>query len=145
MKPGKILSRISICIFCAGLLWNCSSLSTEKIAYQQSYDNGKALYQEECAKCHKATGEGLGTLYPPLANSDYFKSNTGKLACIISKGMRGPITVNGVQFNWAMPDHKSLEPKQIAAIMTYVQNIWGGPVGLVGDSTVVSGLKGCGK
>src|SRR5690554_4275912 len=65
--------------------------------------NGKVLYENLCANCHQVDGQGLGSLIPPLAGSDYMLADIGRTVRIIKFGQEGEITVNGVQYNQPMP------------------------------------------
>ena len=121
----------------------CTTLTEKEIEYRQSYDSGKAIYEDECQKCHKANGEGLGTLYPPLANSDYLVSNISRLPCIIYLGLKGEIIVNGKKYNWEMPAHKSMDEIQMSAILTYIQSKWGHKKGAVSYEDARMDIGGC--
>ena len=37
--------------------------------------DGKQVYTKVCQQCHQATGTGIPTLYPPLAQSDWIKKD----------------------------------------------------------------------
>lgn len=93
--------------------------------------NGDALYTNKCANCHQMNGEGVPPAYPPLAGSDFLKKLTQgrerkKLISILKKGLKGPITVNGVDYNGFMPPAvDDLSNSEIAALLTYVTNSWG--------------------
>jgi cytochrome c551 len=115
-----LLLPVSLFVACS------NNLSPEVIEYQQAYNAGKAYYHDACAKCHQEDGSGLGTLYPPLSNSDYLLKNPDKLACIIYNGMKGPVIVNDKQFNWAMPGHVNMDDYELACLLTYVKSHWGG-------------------
>ena len=58
---------------------------------------GKKLYADNCAVCHMETGVGNpANGCPPLVDSEWVKSPTAtRLVMLISKGLSGPITVNG--------------------------------------------------
>jgi len=105
--------------------WGCNSLSEKEIEYRQSFESGKVAYHTRCANCHKPNGEGMGTLYPPLSHSDYLKTHLQQLPCIIFSGLKGPISVNGSNYNWEMPANKTIDEIEMSAILTYVQSRWG--------------------
>jgi nitrite reductase (NO-forming) len=93
---------------------------------------GQKVYNEYCKTCHQANGQGLGTVYPPLAKSDYLKNTP--MAQIIKEvvnGKSGKIKVNGKEYNGVMaPLPKKYTDEDIAGVITYVYNSWGnsGPV-----------------
>ncbi len=47
---------------------------------EQRVARGEALYGTHCVACHQANGTGLAGAFPPLANSDYFADDPGKMA-----------------------------------------------------------------
>ncbi|MDP2701396.1 MAG: cytochrome c, partial [Candidatus Rokubacteria bacterium] len=44
---------------------------------------------------------------------------------VVLKGLTGPVTVNGKQFNSVMPPMSQLRDDEVAHILTYVRNAWG--------------------
>lgn len=88
---------------------------------------GKKVYEEYCKTCHQSNGQGLGTVYPPLAKSDYLK-NTPRPTVIkeVINGRSGKIKVNGKEYNGVMaPLPAKYTAEDIANVMTYVYNSWG--------------------
>ncbi|MEM0999207.1 MAG: cytochrome c [Bacteroidota bacterium] len=105
--------------------------------------SGQARYELHCANCHGKAGEGLRGLYPPLAKSDYLAQNQGNLACQIRHGLQGPIMVNGHPYNMAMPGNPNVSPKEITAIINYVNTSWGNDIPTVTQASVEKRLKYC--
>lgn len=104
---------LSIFIFvCVVLNFSC----------EQKYNQGKVMYEFHCAGCHLEDGTGLGEIYPPLTKSDYVIENIKDFACIISKGISGPITVDGIEYNEEMPGNKGLTPVEISNIINYMNH-----------------------
>lgn len=98
---------------------------------------GQQVYTEYCKTCHQANGQGLGTVYPPLAKSDYLK-NTPMPQIIkeVVNGKSGKIKVNGKEYNGVMaPLPKKYTDEDIASVITYVYNSFGnsGPTVSVAD------------
>src|SRR5690349_7932882 len=89
--------------------------------------SGAALYSQHCANCHGAAGDGLGNLIPPLAGADYLATHRAELPCIVRQGMRGPVRVNGKDYNGVMPAIKreQLSDADVANILNFVSNSWG--------------------
>lgn len=85
---------------------------------------GRALYSTFCQPCHQPNGSGVPNQFPPLASSDWVNSaGPNRLIRIVLNGLTGPISVNGVQFNNAMPGFKdSVSDEDVAAILTYVRS-----------------------
>lgn len=124
----------AFCLLLTGL-WACSGnkkqetdntnlehLSQKEMQY---YSNGKRLYEKYCSNCHMNDGKGLGKLIPPLAKSDYLKENRGSLPIILKYGLKGPITVNGIEYNQPMPANPDLTDLEIVELLTFVNNSWG--------------------
>src|SRR5262245_42507808 len=88
--------------------------------------DGHAIYAARCAACHQATGAGLPGVFPPLAGSEWVTGKGEALASILLHGVTGAVTVNGAQFNGAMPAFKDqLQDAEIAAVATYLRSQWG--------------------
>ena len=86
---------------------------------------GQAAYAV-CLACHGPTGEG-GPIAPPLAASDWVNGPVSNLIRIQLRGLMGPITVSGKEYNLPAP----MAPlayqtdEQIAAVLTYIRNSFG--------------------
>ena len=102
-----------------------------------SMARGLKVYNEYCKTCHQATGQGLGTVYPPLAKSDYLaKTPMPQIIKEVVNGKSGKLKVNGKEYNGVMaPLPKKYTDEDIAGVLTYVYNSWGnkGPVVTVAD------------
>ena len=92
---------------------------------------GKTLFAGTCSTCHQANGEGLEGIFPPLANSDFIRTDPKRVAEVILHGLVGPVKVNGKDYNSNMPPMSQLTDEDVANISTYVLNSWGNPGGRV--------------
>ena len=92
---------------------------------------GEQKYLTNCAICHQANGKGLPGAFPPLAGSDYFADDRMRAVEATIKGLSGPITVNGVEYNVVMPAMSHLNDEDLAAILTYVLTSWGNSAGAI--------------
>jgi len=108
------------------------------------FRQGELLYTKHCSNCHQADGSGLGRLYPPLKQSDYMNENFEQVLCLMRNGIRGELTVNGVQYNQAMPGVPTLTDLEIAEIATYIYNAWGNEYGLIDVKEAERILNTCG-
>lgn len=87
---------------------------------------GELVYTSICSACHQATGLGLPGAFPPLAGSDWVRKKPEILAAFVLHGLSGPIQVNGVAYNGAMPPFgAALSDRDIADVLTYVRSAWG--------------------
>lgn len=92
---------------------------------------GRKLYADNCAVCHMETGVGNpANGCPPLVDSEWVKSpSPTRIIMLISKGLSGPITVNGKVWNSgvmlavgdSLPGDEKEKAEKIAAIATYVR------------------------
>lgn len=85
---------------------------------------GEAAYLANCAACHQPNGKGLAGAFPPLAGSDYLLDDVEQSVANVLKGLSGPITVNGQQYNSVMPSQGHLSDQQLASIFNYILNSW---------------------
>lgn len=90
--------------------------------------SGEQLYQR-CTSCHQSNGEGLAGTYPALAASEYATAaNVAVPIRIVTRGMEGPLTVKGTQYNGIMPPYGvgiEMTDDEVAAVLTYVRQSWG--------------------
>ena len=89
-------------------------------------ERGRDVYLGLCFACHLPDGKGVAGVFPPLAASDYLMADCDRAAHTVLKGLIGPIKVNGVEYNSAMPPlEATLTEQQVADVLTYVTNEWG--------------------
>lgn len=86
---------------------------------------GKKLFARQCQQCHQADGMGLPGVYPPLVNSPWLLKHEELPVKILLKGISGPITVMGKDYNGNMPEVGDWKDRDIAAVLTYVRQNWG--------------------
>jgi mono/diheme cytochrome c family protein len=88
--------------------------------------HGRSAYLANCSACHQRDGGGLKGAFPPLAGADWLRDHpTQRSIEVVLRGLSGPITVNGVQYNAVMPPAPHLSDRDVAAILTYVYGNWG--------------------
>jgi nitrite reductase (NO-forming) len=96
---------------------------------------GKKVFLTSCFACHMADGKGLPAVFPPLAGSDYLKADKDRAIRNVTKGLSGPIVVNGKPYNNIMPPQQFTDD-QLADVLTYVMNSWGNDYGTVSVADV---------
>lgn len=100
---------------------------------------GRTVYSQICVACHQADGAGLAGVFPPLAGSDWVIGDERRLALLTLHGLMGPIQVNGVTWNGAMPAQGvTLNDRQIADALTYIRGSWNNNAPPVEEATVKS-------
>jgi len=86
--------------------------------------DGATVYNT-CLPCHQATGAGIPGAFPPLAESEWVNGPVENLIRIQLRGLMGPITVKGKQYNSVMPPNAAMSDDEIAAVLTYVRSNFG--------------------
>lgn len=110
-----------------------------KLTEEIRMEKGKRVYMQNCAMCHQLEGQGLPKVFPPLAESDYLMEDKIRSINIVMRGLAGPITVKGQNYDGVMPPQVTLNDEQIADVLTFVRNSWGneGDVVTVGEVKAV--------
>ena len=102
---------------------------------KKSMDAGKDVYNSVCLACHLSEGQGIKSVFPPLAKSDYLMEDLDRSIEQLIKGSSGEIEVNGVKYNGAMPA-TGLDDKDIADVLNYIRNSWGNEGDFVSEDKV---------
>ncbi|MBM4273217.1 MAG: cytochrome c [Deltaproteobacteria bacterium] len=78
---------------------------------------GKKVYEENCAPCHRSNGEGLPVKFPALHKNPYVLGDPRPVIATVLNGRKGEMGT--------MPAWKDkLDDGQIAAVVSYVRNAW---------------------
>ena len=91
-----------------------------------------------CAACHRADGQGLVDVYPPLAGSDYVQGDPEILARIVLQGARGSLGEGRPAYQQPMPSWSGLRDETLAGVLTYVRASWGHAAGAVTTEEVAA-------
>lgn len=132
MKPIVMLS--------CGLVYAMAFFANTQEDLKKSIARGKELYSESCITCHMANGEGMKGTFPPLAKADFLLKYPEKSIHAIKFGLHGPIKVNGVEYNNAMPP-SGFEDDEIADVMNYIRNSFGNKNEVVITPKMVAAIK----
>ncbi|AJY40244.1 nitrite reductase, copper-containing [Burkholderia humptydooensis] len=97
---------------------------------------GGAVFASTCAVCHQSAGSGLPGVFPPLAGSDFLAANPKRAVGILLHGLNGKVTVNGRDYDSAMPPMAQLTDDEVANVLTYVLNNWNNPGGRISADEV---------
>jgi mono/diheme cytochrome c family protein len=102
---------------------------------------GKSVFGQ-CVACHQPTGLGVAGQFPPLVKSEHVLGGEKRLIAILLKGISGPFTVEGKQFNGAMPPWEAvLSPKKIAAVASFIRQEWGNSAPEISEAKVIAAKK----
>jgi mono/diheme cytochrome c family protein len=98
---------------------------------------GQAIFADNCAGCHTASGAGAPRLFPKLAGNSVVQSdNPTTLIRIILQGTQGASTA-GAPTSPAMPSLGwRLNDDQVASVVTYIRNSWGNSASAASASDV---------
>jgi mono/diheme cytochrome c family protein len=106
---------------------------------------GKKQYESICMSCHQATGQGLPGAIPPLAGSEWVTGSEERLIRVVLYGLKGPVKVEGKDFNSAMPVFGKVagggfnwSDDKIAAVVTYIRQEWGNKAGPITTEQVAA-------
>lgn len=105
---------------------------------------GKTQYVG-CMACHGADGGGATGVGPPLAGSEWVTGPIDNLIRIQLRGLQGPITVKGTEYNLVMPPMGHQTDEQIAAVLTYIRNNFGNKASAVTPDQVTALRSEVGK
>lgn len=98
---------------------------------------GRAIYDNQCAQCHGAKGEGAEGAYLPLAgNRSVTMANTANLVQVVLFGGFAPATAGNPRPYGMPPFVQSLSDREIAAVLSYVRGAWGNQASAVSELDV---------
>ena len=79
---------------------------------------GKEIYENNCADCHRSNGEGLSVKFPALNKNPYVLGDPSLVIQTVLNGRKGKL---GLMPSWK----NDLDDQKIAAVLTYVRQAWG--------------------
>ena len=88
---------------------------------------GAAIYRDQCSACHSLDGKGIAELFPSIADSSMVRSDDPTTSIrIVLRGARS-VGTSTQSTAPGMPSYgRQLDDDQVAAVLTYVRNSWGG-------------------
>ncbi len=107
---------------------------------------GEKVYTKNCAVCHQPTGVGQPGAVPPLAASEWVdgsEASEKRLLAILLRGITGPMTVKGANYNSAAMQGfgSQMKPRELAGVLTYIRQAWGNKAGEITEAQVVAAKK----
>jgi mono/diheme cytochrome c family protein len=88
------------------------------------YSQGARLYATHCGDCHGDEGQGLGALYPPLTDSDFWRDSMSALPCLVKNGRQAPMVVNNQTYTQAMPAIDIDDAAALANLFNFIECQW---------------------
>ena len=110
---------------------------------EETYVQGKAIYEYKCANCHMSSGEGLLGNIPPLAGADWLRDHRAEIACVIRYGYEDSIFVNGIGYSAKMAGHPELSDTEITNVANYLLTAWYNEYAPLSPAEVEEGLAAC--
>jgi len=78
---------------------------------------GQQVFEDNCAQCHRANGEGLPATFPALNTNPFVLGDPKPVIATVLNGQKGIL--------WRMPSWKDkLDDQQIAAVVTHIRQAW---------------------
>ena len=132
-----------ILIACAGLTIGSffSFKPAQKFDLKASITRGQEVYTAQCTSCHMEQGEGIESVYPPLAKSDYLMADKKRSILQVLNGATGEIKVKGVTYDGVMTAFSALSDEEISDVLNYVRNSFGNKGAAVTPEEVKSSRK----
>lgn len=103
-----------------------SAASATPAARSSLTQAGAKLYEQHCASCHGAQGQGVAGAYPALAgNRAVTMPHTQNLLQVMLHGGFGPATAGRPRPYGMPPFTLTLNDTEIAAVLSYIRTAWG--------------------
>ncbi|WP_245935792.1 PQQ-dependent sugar dehydrogenase [Sphingobacterium athyrii] len=99
--------------------------------------NGQTLYDSYCASCHKSDGKGLTNTFPPLTQSATVIGEPKPLLKLLLHGLNGQ-SINGVNYEGAMPAFSFLKDEEIIAVANYIRTHFGNNASKINQQNLTS-------
>jgi mono/diheme cytochrome c family protein len=95
-------------------------LATRGVWAQESgglVTQGKTVFEDNCAQCHRTNGQGLPGTFPALNKNSFVTGDPKPVIATVLNGRKGTLG--------QMPMWKDdLNDQQIAAVITYIRQAW---------------------
>jgi mono/diheme cytochrome c family protein len=117
---SKMTSMLVLC----GLTIVSYSAVAQSAELKASIDRGKEVYASYCITCHMENGEGIESVYPPLAKSDYLMADRKRSIQQVMNGASGEMKVNGIIYNAEMTSF-GLSDAEVCDVVNYIRNSFG--------------------
>jgi len=102
-----------------GLFYGTSALAAD----------GATLYQNYCAACHQANGEGIPGTYPfingPIGRLSGFPEGREFLVATVLFGLKGEMMQRGYTYNGVMPGYAAaMSDEEVATLLNWLKRQW---------------------
>jgi mono/diheme cytochrome c family protein len=95
---------------------------------EEPFRQGKQVFEDNCAQCHRANGEGLPGTFPALNREPFVTGDPAPVLATVLNGRKGKFG--------QMPAWKGrLDDVQVAAVVTYIRQAWSNQASGVSPAT----------
>ncbi|MCF7696530.1 cytochrome c [Mycetohabitans rhizoxinica] len=101
-------------------------LETSVAFGKELFEQGKQIYNDQCAQCHAENGLGYPPHFPPLANNQsvQMQSAVNPIRMVLNGGY--PPSTHANPEPYGMPPFAhSMSDQEVAAVVTYLRMAWG--------------------
>ena len=100
-------------------------------------ERGSKLYEQHCAQCHGANGQGVASAYPALSgNRAVLMPQKANLVQIVLNGGYAPATAGNPRPFGMPPFVLELNDADVAAVLTHIRSSWGNHANAVSELEV---------
>lgn len=138
--PRSGLAAALVTILCAAACGG-SRLAADDPVMQR----GRELYSDNCVVCHQASGAGVADLQPALAGSSRVAGDPATLVRWVVRGSEAEPAPAGRRFQNVMPAFDHLGDDDVAAVITYVRQTFGGGASPVSPAAVAAARTAAGS
>lgn len=137
MSNESTMSRLQLTLTVSLFTFLLAGAATAATATAQEGDvaAGAVIYSANCASCHQATGLGVPGTFPPLIGNPN-AADTDYVETVVRDGLSGPIEVNGETYDGEMAAFGALSDDEVAAVVSYVEDLAGRDPDATPSSTV---------
>jgi mono/diheme cytochrome c family protein len=93
--------------------------------------SGKKVYNSLCALCHMVDGTGVEDLQPALKGSGTVAGDPTQLIRVVLEGPAKVLPSTRKHYSNTMPPMPQLTDEQVAAVLTYIRQQYGGEASAV--------------
>ena len=102
---------------------------------------GQQLYAKNCLSCHQSDGYGVPNMQPAITGGNWVKGDARALALfVMTGGFNSAERKEGDSHN-VMPAFRQLPDAELAAILTYIRQKFGGGASAVSEAQVADVRK----
>jgi len=99
---------------------------------------GQRLYARHCLSCHQSDGGGVPNMQPPIVGGSWVRGDPKALALFVMTGGFGSEERKDSAVSNVMPPFRQLPDEDLAVILSYIREKFGGGASAVSASEVAA-------